>query len=294
MFIKSFIQLIRPEQWAKNFFIFLPLFFHGQLLNVGLLLQCVVAFFAFSFSASSIYCFNDICDVEDDRQHPEKCKRPVASGKISVKTVYAVMTICLALSMSILFLFGGAEKFSLMGLIAFYYAMNIAYCVKLKRYAIIDVIIISIGFVLRILVGGTATGIWLSEWIIMMTFLLALFLAFAKRRDDVVLYQNTGVSPRKNTNRYNLDFMNQVMTVVSTVTIIAYIMYTLSPDVIERFHNRNIYITAIFVLVGIIRYLQITIVDLKSGNPTTILLRDKFIQVCIAGWIVSFLIIIYL
>jgi len=121
-----------------------------------------------------------------------------------------------------------------------------------------------------------------------------LFLAFAKRRDDVVLYQNTGVSPRKNTNRYNLDFMNQVMTVVSTVTIIAYIMYTLSPDVIERFHSRNIYITAIFVLAGIIRYLQITIVDLKSGNPTTILLKDRFIQLCIAGWIVSFLIIIYL
>jgi len=156
------------------------------------------------------------------------------------------------------------------------------------------VIVISVGFVLRILVGGTATGIWLSEWIIMMTFLLALFLAFAKRRDDVILYQNTGVLPRKNTNRYNLDFMNQVMMIVSTITIIAYIMYTLSPDVIERFHNRHIYITAVFVLVGIIRYLQVTIVDLKSGNPTTILLKDRFIQFCIAGWIVSFLIIIYL
>jgi 4-hydroxybenzoate polyprenyltransferase len=154
--------------------------------------------------------------------------------------------------------------------------------------------VVSIGFVLRILVGGTAAGIWLSEWIMIMTFLLALFLAFAKRRDDVVLYQNTGNEPRKNTNRYNLDFMNQVMTVVSTVTIIAYIMYTLSSDVIERFQSRHIYITAIFVLVGIIRYLQVTIVDLKSGNPTKILLKDKFIQICIAGWIVSFLIIIYL
>jgi len=197
--------------------------------------------------------------------------------------------------MIILFLFGGAEKFSLIGLIAFYFVMNIAYCVKLKRYAIIDVIVISVGFVLRILVGGTATGIWLSEWIVMMTFLLALFLAFAKRRDNVVLYQNTGVSPHKNTNRYNnLDFMNQVMTVVSTVTIIAYIMYTLSPDVIERFHNRNIYITAVFVLVGIIRYLQVTIVDLKSGNPTMILLKDRFIQTCIAGWFLTFLYLMYL
>ena len=288
------LKLIRPEQWAKNFFIFLPLFFNGQLLNVSLLLQCLVAFFTFSFAASSIYCFNDIYDVEADRLHPKKCKRPIAASKISFTTAYTVMIACLALSIFILFLLGGTEKYFLMGLIAFYYVMNIAYCVKLKRYAIVDVIIISIGFLLRILVGGTATDIWLSEWIIMMTFLLALFLAFAKRRDDVILFQNTGISPRENTNRYNIDFMNQVMTVVSTITIIAYIMYTLSPDVIERLNSKNIYITAVFVLIGIIRYLQVTIVDLKSGDPTTILLKDKFIQVCIASWIVSFLFIIYL
>ena len=292
--MKHLIQLLRPEQWTKNIFIFLPLFFNGQLLNLSLLTQCVVAFFAFSFAASSIYCFNDIYDIEADRQHPKKCKRPIASGKISVITAYAVMTVCFALSMFILFLLGGAEKFSLMALIAFYYVMNITYCVKLKHYVIIDVIVISIGFVLRVLVGGVATSVWLSEWIVIMTFLLALFLAFAKRRDDVVLYQSTGVLPRKKTNRYNLDFMNQVMTVISTITIIAYIMYTLSPDVIDRFHSRHIYITAIFVLMGIIRYLQVTIVDSQSGNPTTILLKDRFIQLCVAGWIASFLIIIYL
>jgi len=293
MLFKSLIQLIRPEQWIKNLFIFLPLFFHGQLLHINLLLQCIVAFFAFSFAASSIYCFNDIYDVEADRLHPKKCKRPIASNTISIQMAYVVMAICFVLSMSILFLFGGIAKFTLMALIAFYCLINMAYCVKLKRYAIIDVIIISIGFVLRILAGGITTDIWLSEWIVTMTFLLALFLAFAKRRDDVVLYQNTGVSPRNNTNRYNLDFMNQVMTIISTVIIIAYIMYTLSPDVIERFHSKHIYITAIFVLVGIIRYLQITIVELKSENPTTILLKDRFIQVCILGWIVSFLVIIY-
>ena len=294
MSLKSLIQLLRPEQWTKNSFIFLPMFFSGQLLNTTMQLSCLLAFIAFSLAASSIYCLNDVYDVEADRLHPKKCKRPIASGKISVKTAYTVMTICFALSMSILFLFGGTAKLALIALIAFYFVMNIAYCVKLKRYAIVDVIVISIGFVLRILVGGIATNIWLSEWIIIMTFLLALFLAFAKRRDDVVLYQNTGVSPRENTNRYNLDFMNQVMTVVSTVTIIAYIMYTLSSDVIERFHSRHIYITAVFVLVSIIRYLQITIVDLKSGNPTAVLLKDRFIQLCIAGWIISFLFIIYL
>ena len=294
MTLKSLIQLVRPEQWVKNVFIFLPLFFHGQLFDINLLLQCVIAFFAFSFAASSIYCFNDVYDIEADLLHPEKCKRPIASGVISVKMAYVVMAVCFILSMSILFFLGGTATYSLMALIAFYYVMNIAYCVKLKRYTIVDVIIISTGFILRILVGGIATGIWISEWIVIMTFLLALFLAFAKRRDDVVLYQNTGVLPRKNTNRYNLDFMNQVMTVISTITIVAYIMYTMSPDVVARFQSRHIYLTTVFVLMGIIRYLQVTIVDLKSGNPTTILLKDRFIQICIIGWIVSFIIIIYI
>ena len=292
--LKSFTKLFRFHQWIKNGFIFLPLFFNGSLGNIHLLLACMVAFIAFSFAASSIYCFNDIYDVEADRLHLKKCKRPIASGAVSIKTAYAIMAICLAISMLILFIFGGKQRYIVMALIIFYYAINIAYCIRLKRYAIIDVIVISTGFVLRIWVGGAAANVWTSEWIVIMTFLLALFLAFAKRRDDVILYQETGVSHRKYINRYNLDFMNQVMTIISTITIIAYIMYTQSPDVIERFQSRYIYTTAIFVLMGIIRYLQITIVDLKSGDPTKILLKDLFIQVCIAGWIVSFLIIIYL
>jgi 4-hydroxybenzoate polyprenyltransferase len=259
-----------------------------------MLLSCAVAFIAFSLAASSIFCFNDIYDVEADRLHPEKYKRPIASCTISIKTAYIFMAICFAAAMLVLLFFGGATKYLSMAFIVFYYVMNIAYCIKLKHYAIIDVMVISIGFVLRIFVGGATTGIWLSEWIIIMTFLLALFLAFAKRRDDVIRYQETGVSHRKNTNRYNREFMNQIMSVIATITIIAYIMYTLSPEVMARFHSRYVYLTAIFVLAGIIRYLQVTIVDLKSGSPAKILLHDRFIQSCIAGWIISFLIIIYL
>jgi len=292
--VKYIIQLLRLDQWTKNGFIFLPVFFSGQLLNIKMQLSCFVAFIAFSLAASSIYCFNDIFDADIDKLHPKNKKRPIACGALSIKTAYIVMAVCLASSMLILYLFGGELRYSLMALISFYYVMNIAYCIRLKSYAIIDVTIISLGFVLRILVGGTAADIWLSEWIVIMTFLLALFLAFAKRRDDVILYINTGVPPRKNTNRYNLDFMNQVMTIIATVTIIAYIMYTISHDVIERFQSKYIYITAVFVLSGIIRYLQVTIVYLKSSNPIKILLTDRFIQACILGWIVSFLIIIYL
>ena len=172
--------------------------------------------------------------------------------------------------------------------------MNIAYCIKLKQIAIVDVFIIAVGFVLRILVGGFATGIYLSHWIVLMTFLLALFLAFAKRRDDVVMYEDSGVKMRKNVNRYNLAFMNQLIAVVACLTMVCYIMYTVSPEVIERFHSSYIYVTSIFVLAGIIRYLQLTIVDVKSGSPTKVLLKDHFVLACIVGWIVTFVIILYL
>jgi 4-hydroxybenzoate polyprenyltransferase len=232
--------------------------------------------------------------MEADRLHPQKCKRPIALGIISVSKSYYIMFICLAASLLVTLCFGGETKYIIIGLILLYFVMNIAYCIILKQFPIIDVMIISIGFILRVLIGGLVTGIKLSEWIIIMTFLLSLFLAFAKRRDDVVLYQKTGIEMRKNTNRYNLEFINQIMTIISTITIVAYIMYTVSPDVIQRFNCRYVYLTSFFVITGIFRYLQITIVDSKSGSPTKILMRDHFIQACIIGWIVSFLFIIYL
>lgn len=291
--MKNIFLLLRPQQWLKNVFVFLPLFFGGQLLNIELLLQCIVAFFAFSFAASAIYCLNDIYDIQLDKLHPTKCLRPLASGAISKSAAFAIMALCIAISITLIFLFSGAVRLSLIALVAFYICMNVAYCLGLKQIAIVDVIIISMGFVLRILAGGMAVGVPPSEWLVIMTFLLALFLAFAKRRDDVVIFQNTGVALRKHTARYNLDFLNQVMTIISTITIMAYIMYTLSPAVIERFGSKYLYVTAIFVLTGIIRYLQITIVDLKSGSPTKILIRDRFLHACILGWIISFLFIIY-
>lgn len=294
MRLRSIIQLLRVEQWTKNIFVFLPLFFSGKLMEGNLLLQCSAAFLAFSFAASSVYCFNDLIDVDSDRLHHKKRDRPLASGALSVGTAYLLMAICLGISLLTTFLLVEEGKMQLLSLLGFYYVMNIAYSLKLKSFAIVDVMIIALGFVLRVFVGGAVTDIWLSEWIVIMTFLLALLLAFAKRRDDVVLFESTGVATRKNTDRYNMEFLNQIMTVLASVTMIAYIMYTLSPQVIARFDSDHVYITALFVLAGIIRYLQVTLVDLKSGNPTEVLLKDRFIQLCIAGWMATFLFIIYL
>jgi 4-hydroxybenzoate polyprenyltransferase len=292
----SILQLLRPHQWLKNLFIFLPLFFDRHIMEWSYLLPAILAFLAFSFAASSIYCFNDIYDVEADRLHPKKCTRPIASGAISAASGYAIMVVSLLISLAFIILSQnliGGGKISLL-IIIVYYVMNIAYCIRLKQIAVVDVFIIAIGFVLRVLMGGFATGIYISHWIVLMAFLLALFLAFAKRRDDVVMYENTGMKARKNVDRYNLDFMNQVIGVIASITMVCYIMYAVSEEVVHRLKCPYVYVTAIFVLAGIIRYLQVTIVDVKSGSPTKVLMKDRFLQLCILGWLAVFAIILYL
>lgn len=295
--IKSVLQILRPYQWVKNFFVFMPLFFGHQLMNVPLLINTIAAFFAFSFVASSIYCFNDIIDVEDDRRHVEKCHRPIASGKISVAMGYALMFVMLALSIALSFALPYdvvSTTLPLPYIIIIYWLMEMAYCIRLKRIAIIDLCILSMGFLLRIAAGGAATGILLSHWLIMMTFLLTLFLGFAKRRDDVLKFQKTKIPPRHNTKRYNLTFVNDATTVTGSVMLVCYIMYTVSPETIANFDNRHIYLTTIFVLLGVLRYMQLAVVDEKSGDPTKVLLRDPFTQVIVLGWAVAFLFIIYI
>ena len=295
--IKNVYTLLRPTQWLKNIFCFIPLFFGRHIFELDYLFPCFLAFMAYCFAASGIYCFNDTFDADVDKLHPVKSKRPVASGAVSKLSAYAIAAGCFAISFAIVCLgqlISYSSMLPVLGVLVFYIVMNIAYCVRLKHFAIVDVFIIALGFVLRVLIGGWATGIVLSHWLILMTFLLALFLAFAKRRDDVVMYENTGVMARRNVNRYSVQFLNQAISIIASITMVCYIMYTVSPEVTERFHTSYLYVTSVFVLAGIIRYLQITIVDVKSGSPTKVLIRDHFIHACIAGWLFSFLIVLYL
>ena len=286
---------MRPAQWLKNVFIILPLFFSRNIMSTDGLINAAYTFVAFSFAASSIYCFNDIMDVEADKLHPKKSKRPIASGKITLPQAYAAMFVLIAAAILSLFsLPNGSARTGTVAIVVIYYVMNIAYCFGLKHIAIIDTFIISTGFVIRVLAGGISTGTWVSQWIILMTFLLALFLAFAKRRDDVVIFNNCGKKMRKNITRYNLEFLNNAISIIAAMTMICYIMWTMSQAVIERLGTEQLYITSIFVLLGMMRYMQLTIVDAKSGSPTNILQRDKFIHLCILGWIVSFIVIIYM
>ena len=289
---KDYMKILRPKQWVKNFFVMLPLFFGGELFNTQALLSAVITMLAYSFAASSIYCFNDIHDVSDDRRHPVKCHRPVASEAVSIAMAYGMMIVCFILSAVCVALLPDTAL-QTGGVILFYWLLNLAYCAWLKQHAIIDVCIVAFGFVLRLLAGGLATHIELSKWIVLMTFLITLFMSFAKRRDDVIRMEKTGEAPRKNTIRYNLTFINQAITITASVTLVCYIMYTVSPEVISHFKTDYLYLTSIFVLVGLLRYIQLTVVDQRSGDPTKVLLKDRFTQLIVLAWLLTFLLIIY-
>ena len=287
--MKNFISLIRPHHYVKNIFVLLPLFFGGQITNNSQILNGAIAFFAFSVSASAIYIFNDYMDIKNDRKHPKKKYRPLASGLISKKIALYLMIIFLIIGV---FLMTFVSEGSLIVLII-YIILNILYSLKLKQIALFDITIIAIGFVLRLFVGSFAYNVTLSSWIVIMTFLLALFLALAKRRDDVLILNKSGTKMRKSIDGYNLQLIDGSMLVMSAVVIVAYIQYSTSLKIIESFNNENLYLTALFVIFGIMRYLQITMVEKKSGSPTEIIFKDKVMQINLIFWLFSFVWIIY-
>lgn len=291
--IKDILRLIRPKQWIKNMFVFIPMFFAGELFDLHSLYLCAVTFLAYSLMASSIYCYNDIVDADADRRHPVKCHRPVASGAVSVRLAYTLMALMAVLSVAVVLLLPPEVMANVLAVVLFYYLLNLSYCSKLKQYAIVDVCIVAFGFVLRILAGGFACEVIPSNWLVIMTFLLTLFMSFAKRRDDVLRMNETGEPPRKNTVRYNLTFVNQAITITASVTLVCYIMYTVSPEVTERFDTPYLYLTFVFVLLGLLRYIQIAVVDKKSGDPTKVILHDHFSQMIVVAWVLSFLLMIY-
>lgn len=286
----AILSLMRPLQWMKNVFVFAPLFFTGRILDVPLLLHTAVVFAAFCMAASSIYCLNDARDAGADRLHPKKCRRPIASGALSPATGYATMAALMAGGLML----SAAEGLWPLACVALYLAINVGYCLRLKQYAIVDVTLIALGFVLRVIGGGVTTGTWVSEWLVLMTFLLTLLLALAKRNDDYRIYQQTGLEPRKSITGYNREFIGEVVSIVAAVTLVCYIMYTMSPDVIQRMGTRYVYLTSFWVLTGLLRYLQNMTVFGRSGSPTKAMVKDRFLQLCVVGWVASFAVIIYL
>ena len=288
--MKHFFILLRPKQYIKNIFIFLPLFFVGQVTDIELFVKAFLAFVAFSLSASAVYIFNDYEDIKDDRKHPKKKYRPLAAGIISKNTALLLMIILFIIGFTLM----AVISLKALVILSIYVILNILYSLKLKRIAVLDVTIIAIGFVSRLFVGSFAYEIQLTIWIVIMTFLLALFMALAKRRDDILIFLKSGNKMRKSIDGYNIQLVDGSMTIMSSVVIVAYLLYTTSQQIIEKFQSENLYLTTLFVIFGLMRYLQITLVEKNSGSPTEIILKDVIMQINLVLWISSFVWIIYI
>jgi decaprenyl-phosphate phosphoribosyltransferase len=287
--MNAVIRLLRIKDWVKNLFLFIPTFFAGNIFNFNQLALLMAGAFAFSLVASGIYVMNDFRDRHVDRLHPKKKKRPIASGEVSEKTARITMIILLVSGLALSFVINHDFSYILVT----YMLLNIGYSMGLKNIAIVDLFIVASGFLLRVYAGGFIADVPVTDWLAIMILLLALFLVTAKRRDDLLIRSETGELVRKASKSYNLEFINSCLTLLSAVIIVAYIMYTISPAVTDRFKSTHLFMTTVFVIAGIMRYLQITFVEQDSGSPTAVLYKDKFILITILGWIISFYLIIY-
>lgn len=286
--MKTIIDLLRIPQWIKNLFIFIPAFFAERATDWQVEGNLLVSFLAFSMLASCVYIINDYADIEKDKKHPTKKSRPLAAGKISPQQALLMLGLLFGCSIVLAYLINK----DLLIVMLSYLLMNILYSFKLKHVALLDISIIALGFLLRIFAGGIVAVVPISKWLILMVFLLAMLLALAKRRDEFLIAQE-GKEIRKAIEGYNLEFINVAMVFIASVTVVSYIMYSVSEEVVKRIGNDNLYLTSFFVILGILRYLQITLVYQQSGSPTKVLFTDIFLQLVLLGWLLMFGFLLY-
>lgn len=275
---RAYLSILRPSQWVKNVFVLAPLLMTPSAINPLHLRLTLLGVLAFCLMASATYVLNDWMDRDADRMHPDKRHRPIAAGIISPRSGMILVALLggtgLALSLAL------SPPFAL--ITAAYFAMTTAYSLRLKHVSILDIMILSAGFVLRLEGGALLSTITLSVWIILCTWLLALFLAVAKRRDDLV--RGLDENHRGSLDGYSLEFVDKAMGITTAALFVCYTIYTVDKDVLERLETSHLYLTAPFVLAGILRYLQITMVEKRSGAPTDIALSDPFLLVTMIGW----------
>lgn len=286
--LTALFKTMRPRQWTKNVFIFAALVFDKQLFVVDSFLRTLAGFALFCLISSCVYIFNDLADVEADRQHPEKKNRPIASGKLPVNIAWTagIAFVIIALGLSYLL----APMFSLV--VATYFVLNLAYSLSLKHIAILDVLIISLGFVLRVGAGVTLIAVErFSPWLYIVMFLLSLFLGFGKRRAELALLAHGAGSHRKVLDGYTLPLLDQYIMIVSGTTIVAYSLYTFSaPNVPE---NHSMMLTIPFMVYAIFRYLYLIEVKHAGGTPEEVLLSDRPFQASMLLWAITVIVIFY-
>lgn len=288
--VRDYIISLRIRQWIKNLFIFAPILFSLNFTNIIYLKNSIIAFFLFSLVAGNIYVLNDIIDRNSDIHHPRKKFRPIASRSLGLLQASVLSIFILAITLITGFVFN--RDFFLISII--YIGINILYSLYLKNMAVFDVIIIGIGFVLRVMIGGKINKIYLSPWLFIITFLLALFLGLVKRRQEVVLSENSGIeNTRIALKNYSIPFLDQLISITTSATLISYIIYVLNPDIQNYFHTKELYLTVPFVIFGIFRYLFLTYIKQKGENPEEVIFTDIPFLINIILWVGVFVILIY-
>lgn len=287
--VGDWLQLLRPAQWSKNLLLFAALLFSGHLFQVADFARVCAAFVCFCLLASGAYVMNDLRDCERDRQHPIKSRRPLPAGRVGRATAVATSLSMMVLALAASFALGLPFALLTIG----YLLLQVAYTFVLKDMVILDVMAIASGFVVRAVAGGVIIDVPISPWLIICTFLLALFLGFSKRRHEIVLLEGNATDHRTSLREYSPYFLDQMISVVTASTVIAYASYTASPEVHARLGTDKLYLTIPFVLFGIFRYLYLVHQKEEGGNPTQLLLSDRPLQAGVVLWVITAACLLY-
>jgi len=288
--MKYFIFSLRPKHWVKNLFIFLPLIFGRKLLLLPDIINATEVFMLFSLASGAVYLLNDIIDIKTDQLHPVKRLRPIASGKVKLKTA-KIFAVILA-AVSIIFAFFLNANFG--WVIIFYFALNFIYSKYLKKEVIIDVFCISVFFILRILSGCIVAAVTMSHWIIIMITLLALFLGFNKRRQELKILEHKAALHRQVLAKYDTYFIDQMIAVITSSLVIAYTLYTVDARTVKEFGSAHLLYSIPFVYYGIFRYLYLIHKLHTDGDPVRILFSDNKLKINLLLWIAVCIAVIYL
>jgi len=285
----NLVMSLRPAQWTKNLIVFAALLFSGRLVVLDSVIRSIEAFAIFCLLSGVVYLINDVADREADRQHPLKRSRPIASGQVSAAAALSTAAVLGAIALA--WAFWLAPQFGLLA--AAYLVLQAMYSGPLKHIVIIDVLTIAVGFVLRAAAGAAAIAVTFSEWLLIMTILLALFMALSKRRHELVLLADTAKGHRRILEEYSPYLLDQMISVVTASTLVAYAIYTVSPDTIAKFHTNRLGLTLPFPLYGIFRYLYLVHQKEGGGSPSEMLLNDRPLLLCVALWAATVAVIIY-